>query len=415
MTTLHDLRASLAAHADALDDDGLATRAGAVQVRVRRLRRQRRAALAGGLAAVLVIAGLGAVLRPNAHRGAIQPAGVPATVAVDGFDYHFDHAETSRSGSHRLVVKLPKSTDRRAVMLVGTGLGSGTATLREYDQDVQRLMHDGTEPAFPIGSDADQFTLTLAGTPATAQVSLAVYSRTPGRPVYRRRIENRTLIGDDTDTNVSTLTYTFTSPGGEVGWATTCHAPGVARPKLRLSIDGKGYAEGACDDASIPEDAGSSAWASWHIPAGRHTATMTVVSGRTTAPADLPGAVLSLGAYTVDDRDVLGAPVPAVTEEYGRTYAADRTLFTGSTITPTEPILATMIGSSQGMARLAVTGGGEESGDGDSWDETDAGAGSRPWSVEQVLLPGETYQLHMHYGAKARHDGGILLFRPVTR
>lgn len=74
-TTLDDLRTTLADHAE-IADAGLAVRGAAVNTRVTRVRRRRRAALAGGVAAAVAVVGFGVANVPWRHDDA-QPAQQP--------------------------------------------------------------------------------------------------------------------------------------------------------------------------------------------------------------------------------------------------------------------------------------------------------------------------------------------------
>src|SRR3954464_8613500 len=141
MSTLEELRTELGQRAEALADTGVHARPHAVRARVRAVRRRRVAVRA--VAAVLVLAGGTAAVQTLRQPSEPQPArvvgiAVPQQLSILGFPY----AET---GAHELSAGSALKVDRgsqRAAVLVGNGLGSGSATLFSGDVALARVRGD---------------------------------------------------------------------------------------------------------------------------------------------------------------------------------------------------------------------------------------------------------------------------------
>lgn len=347
MNTLDDLRSSLSRHADeiplALPDR--TDRHASLRGRIRRARNARRAGAAGALAAVVLVAGgvLTAVI-PGRHGSPPVIAGhaLPETVEVYGFGYRLDSATQSHPGARTLVVKLPRVDRDRVVSLVGTGLGSGWATLTTdpSSQDGQAGQQDrivggsAVNLPVPVADQATTLYVKVTGAPRTAQVGLAVYDADGSMPagvsahglVLRRAVGSARLVaGRIGDAGTSKLRFRVKGPLRHMHLSDSCYTD-ARGAWMWVSIDGDGSMEQQCEspaDKVIDVGAGESGSPAHGLGAGWHTITARVMrgSGKAAPPLDPADAQLAVGVYrdgpstTVD-----GMAIPDEREAMGRLW-----------------------------------------------------------------------------------------------
>ena len=349
MNTLDDLRATLAGHADDAVGPTIDPRVHAVHARIARVRRQRRASLAGGLAAVVLIAAgaVGAITLPRHDTPSpalVAGHALPPTVDVYGFGYRLGTTAQSHPGDRRLTLKLPASGKDRVVSLVGTGLGSGSATLNYTENEPPGMDRTSGDSALdlpvPISSAKTSLTVTVTGASKTAQVGLAVYDRTDAMPpgvvgdgaVFRDRVAGKTLLaGAFGKAGQSEVSITVRGPVRNVQMVDFCRAPENAGKKVWIDVSwtGEPYGLGTQCTSGTDEDAGAVGGGSPQggFGPGRHTVTIRTVGGpgRDAKPIDVPGVRIGVAAYRLGAQTrVLGTDIADTVEANGRTWTLDR-------------------------------------------------------------------------------------------
>jgi hypothetical protein len=216
---LSDLRSTLSVHAD-FADAGLTERPGAVQHRVRVVRRRRRTALAGTAAAV-VLAGAGIATlipggadEPDAADRTFGELTAPATMTSLGYTYSFDRLV---SGTDEVTL----ADDIEGPVLVSwADAGDGVLEIVNPQDESASLTSRGDFDDFVVIGGNEERTVRLAG---DGQVALAVYQLSdpaPGRSVeddwglmtFRDDIGSATAVasawGQEGETDV-TLTFAY--------------------------------------------------------------------------------------------------------------------------------------------------------------------------------------------------------------
>lgn len=338
MSTDSDLRQVLAAHARDVEDVPAVTRLGEVHHRVRGVRRRRRTALAGGLAAAVAV--VGAVvwlprLDPAGPAGRRQVAGhtAPSTMTALGYGYAFEGTE-SGSGSASLTLA---ASDRPRLV---SWAGSRDRVRLQSDLDLDA---DGATPDVLTPGSAD-FSDYVYVAPATAArfrvtgpgtVALAVYDLSRVAPgltqhgvTWRDRVAGATRLGAVTgDRGVTDDSVTVVMPTGGVSFAAFC-ADAPAGTGFHVTLSGGSQSWGGCVTTGAPYDglSGSSTVASFQAghgalsPGRRITARITLE--RDGKPVPSSRAVLGLGVYTLPPSGgtVGDADVPQEVEEQGHLW-----------------------------------------------------------------------------------------------
>lgn len=465
MNTVDDLRATLASHADQLTDqlaDGGATaRAAAVQRGVRRVRTQRRAIAAGGLAAVLAIGGTAAVLVPT-RQSAVEPTAplagqvIQRTVVVDGFGYHLGTTAQSAPGATTLHLKLATSDHNRVVALVGSGLGNGRATLfvgngandvdavggrpamHEANNVLDRLATDaGVDRPVTVASAATTLTVTVRDAPVTAQVGLAVYDRDNTLPrgvsadgmVFPASSDGKHLItGTIGKRGEDTVSITFQGPVRNPDLESLC-ATGEKDIWSHLTITGvKGWSGGTCAPRDAIADVDLGVGHAAGVPdggfgPGSHTVTITSVLHRNGSPdrkVDPADLRLALALYVDPSptRRIDGLSWDTRPSWQGRAWRLDRVeryQEGRTTVDATDSPVMLGLTAPHGDHACLVAEGADGFNVQFDCDESDAGASG---FSGLLLVPGTTYTL-----STTRDGGGdkpgtglghVLIYRPVS-
>jgi hypothetical protein len=356
MNGIDELRASLAAHAESVTDAAAVARSASLQARIRHARNQRRGAMAGGLAAAVLAAGglYAAISSPDTrHSSTPEIAGQIAghvlekDVTVGGFHYRLAATEQSEPGQRTFSVRLPKAESGRVVELVGTGLGKGSATLRDGDLDLARVS-DASSLAVPVvvGSDQHDVGVVLRDTTAQAQVGLAIYERddiTPdgvaegnsvgdGTAVFRQRIGASSLQAGAWNIRPDQTVVRFRVKGPLPAWrlADDCAVTGVKKPSdvmLDETVDGKAFGGPGCGTFAQEDlDPGTNAGQPdhWPLGVGWHTIVVRLVDG-SGAPAHVANASFGAAIYSVGGQQrVDGVPMDDQIEANGRDWLLDQ-------------------------------------------------------------------------------------------
>ena len=467
MTTMQthgigDLRASLTTHADAMIQDLPETthvaRGAAVRTRVRRARNQRRAGLAGGVAAALVIAGgvIATATLPHRHASAPQLANhsLQRALRINGFDYVLGTTAQSSRGADQLVITLPAAQRDRYVQLVGSGLGSGDATLVQgrgaarprhgvttYDTGsvLNRVAADSALDApVPLSAERTTLTVRLRHAGPDAVVGLAVYDQSTTMPTggvstatmaFPARVGiSRLITGVIGKVGQDSISITFQGPVRHPDLESLCTTTAKQITGHVTSTGLKGWSGGDCGPLDPVYDVDLGTFHGEAVPSGgygpgTHTVTLTAMRHtphvRKDTPVDLPGTRLALGLY--DDT----SPVRTVDgSDWDTRMLADGRLWQLADVVPYREGIAVdatrgpvMLGFSfAGASDYCLTAAGDH---GDVFDygcdASQVGGPSGRWG--EKLMPGSTYTLTTRSSDHPRRPGSgitsLLIYRPA--
>jgi hypothetical protein len=339
MNTIEDLRTTLAAHAEH-SGDPVALRSGSLHRRIRRIRTQRRGVVATVAAAVVVAASL-VVLMPSLGR--LPVAGLPGEVKALHFTYELADTEMLEVGDdrHQIEVPVPSDDGYWGVVVRGSGLGSGTATVLIDDEPVVRIRGDERSELHPIhAATGEHITVTVTDAPDGGEVALGIYERTSaiagdalshaGR-VFPATYGGARLIGGEFGDPDDTMIYhSFRADGRPIMVAPVCLDP-TGTFEVSYQIDGKDVGGGSCSNDSLhipaPDLAITQLWQPGQLLSpGRHA--VKLVAARrdgSTKPPEGVAIQLGIAVYEAGEQVDLGAmKVDKITEHDGRRWLVDR-------------------------------------------------------------------------------------------
>lgn len=363
MGTIEELKRTLADHAD-LPDDGLPVRATSVAGRVRTVRRQRRAALAGAAAALVAMAGV-LTLLPSDHddpRVAATVVGVdvPEHLTSLGRTYAYDHKVVAESGT--ATVELPASDTPRLLSWATRG----------SDQRVQVSVPGSEDPDGFVSQKADftDFTEVPSGTEWTvrlhgphAPLGIAVYDLaeqadgvTRDGVTFRQQVGDRQLLAAQVGAKgQSEVSVTFTAGTGRhyvSDWCTSSwNGKGHIAAWATVEVDGEESYGGSCARQDGMPDPGATSTDSQDTATGLPArvragdeVTLTLRLGKGPDSHDLLAddqAQLGIAVYEgPSGRQTSVGEVPEVVEHDGHTWRLDG-LQEGSVATG-RPMVVTM-------------------------------------------------------------------------
>ena len=422
MSTLHDLRATLDRHADGLDDTARLERAAAVRGRVRVARRRRAAAT--GVAATVVVAGVGAVASIQAPRApevvapTVVGVAVPEEIAVHDFPYELSGRDPFGGGVDRL--RLDAGDEWRAVSLVGSGLGSGSATLYVDGSAVARVFA-GDPIGVPVPvppSDVDVvLRVDLHDTPAGARAGVATYDATGGlapgvdngTAVFRDTVAgNRLLAAEFSEQGDASATLSFRSGTSTTMVTSYCRTEEKGL-WLQVVLDGDLTSRGACGDSPDPDAFGSS-FSGGDTTDGPHTVEARVTRGD--QGEVVPDAAVELGVAAYESGPtvrVAGIDVTEVVEHAGRTWRLDVDQ-TGVRL-EIEAETDVLVGFVADGRWVQATWRGDLASGATGF--TDVRSGGPATMVDGLLLAGDTYDVELvTEGGEPVVDGTLLVYRP---
>ncbi|HXH76979.1 hypothetical protein [Nocardioides sp.] len=436
MSTLHDLRETLARHAGGLEDTGRHDRATAVRRRARVVRRRRTAATAVA-AAFAVVGGVAGVAtfqapqKPEVAGPNVVGVPVPEEIAIHGFPYDFAGTDSIEDGG--VWLELDSSEEPRAVSLVANGLGSGSATLYLGDTAVARVF-EGDEVGYPVplpaseGAPAPLLRVELHDASTDARTGVAIYEATGelapglshGGVVFRERIAGDRLVAATFNAEGKGRTATVSFGQFPEGWATIAGFCRSDEPGLWFTVeDGTGStSSGMCGDHDGLDARGSSATIRYE-PMSKHTLTAYVTRGRDGPVVEDADVQLGAAAYLAgDSRLVDGIRVDEVVEHAGRTWRLDPQLLMDTnpeavaTLEADTDLLLGFVAEGKGV-RATWEGEFTEGSPGRIYVDSrhgviDSGPGV---FVDGLLLRGDTYDVTL-LAEGGPVDGALLVYRP---
>ena len=433
MSTLDDLRETLGRHAEGLDDTGRHVRAAAVRRRARLARRRRTVATAVAATAVLV-GGAGAVASwPDGRQAdvatpTVVDVAVPEEVSIHGFPYELSDSRALEDAGDTL--RLEASDESRALVLVGTDLGSGSATLYVDDVAVARVFA-GDQVGIPVPlppSDARTAvrvevdrapTAPEASAPAGARTGVAIYDATgdlaPGLANDDRTAVFRSVIAGE-----SLETASFAPPGATRMTTTLARLSSATRttwlcrtdePDLWVHVtSGGNESRGRCGPGSGPDAGVGSSW-SGGADRGLQRVEVTVTRGEDGPVAEDPDLQLGVARYGAGETTrVGGTEVTTVVEHAGRTWRLDTELSQGgSTALRLAADTDLLLGIVAKGREVHATWKGDLSSGSTGYFTARSQAPST--MVDTVLLRGDTYDVELVSEGELE-TGALLVYRP---
>jgi hypothetical protein len=436
MNTIEDLRTTLAAQADVAGDPA-AARSAAVRERVRRVRTRRATAVAAVVAAVVAAAGL-SVLVPGLER--LPVAGLPGKVTAQHFTYELADTEVIEVSADRRQIEVPTPSDdgQWGVVVGGTDLEAGTATVFINGEPVLRIRGDERSALYPIPFHAGgHITVKVDDAAGGGQVSLGLYERTgavagealshAGR-IFPATYGGARLIGGEFgDPDDTVVRYWFRASGRPIVVAPVCLDP-TGTFEVSYQIDGKEVGRGGCSEESLampaPDLAISQLLQTDQLSPGRHAVTLDARrrDGSTGPPEDV-AVLLGIAVYEEGEQVHLGAmDIDKLIEQNGRRWQVDRVIpisktraFSTEVATGDRPALVgfqtcgrtvTAYARSQSLGRRT---------DGSTSTDSTGGCG---YSVGDELLAYDTYDVALEPtkdgpAAEMTFRGALVVYRPV--
>lgn len=413
MSTLDDLRTTLDRHAGDVHDTERYVRPAAVRARIRAVRR-RRAAVVSAVAALVMIgavagfASLGSSPGPEpADNTTVIGVDVPERIELLGVPYRL-------TGSEPMDVSFAWGDWKpHAVILVASGLGTGTATLFAQGEPVARLRAgERVAPAVLVEGAANLY-VRFDGAGSHAKAGIAIYTATgeqasgvtDGVAVFRDRVAAGQLLDAAfSDGTSAAATIRFNERLDRVRIAEYCRTddPGLW---VNVAVDGERFLYGECGRESDPDP--GTGGATWDVPtSGWHTAEVYVTRGEDGPRVPDADAVVGLGAYPVvrtDDGDA------ATLEQDGRTWLLERVV-DADRVTIDTSGGDRLLGYTGRRGQVWVTWRGalDDGRSGTSSTSAGLGAGS---ATAGVLLAGDSYDVRLHTRGEGA-SGRILVYRP---
>ncbi|GGO76390.1 hypothetical protein [Nocardioides deserti] len=425
MSTLDDLRETLLAHREDVDDTGAHLRSAAVHQRVRAVRR-RRTAVASVAAVVVLVGGVAGVsgLRldptPDVAGPVVLGLDVPQELRLDGFPYELVDADGVAPGER---VDLPDDQEQRAVTLVARDLGEGTATLLADGEPVARVLDDGLSAPSLVHGPA-RLQVRLDGADESTRVSVALYAATgglapgvtDGTAVFRDEVAGEPLLaGAFSEPGVAEVELSVTGALGDLRFTDHCRGVGDDAV-LHVEVDGEGWSSGGCDDG--PDAGRGGTWAHTDDRPAEHTVRAWVTDGPDGPLVESADVVVGVAAYERRPAEVqaLGEDVAEVVEHDGRRWELDEVRrqpepgepFT-TQVEADEDVLLGLV--SQGdRVHLRWSGGRDR---GESTRYTGEGSVGPGTGVDTLLLAGERYDVAVLSDGDAPFRAAVLVYRPL--
>lgn len=397
MNTIHDLRGTLAEHAE-IHDVEIGTRPSAIARRVRVVRRRR---LAGVGAAVAVVLAAAAGLTLPHIGGNTSPAArvlgvaVPTTLTSTGYTYGYDSSVTSGDGTAATVTVDPGSTpvlvswateDADQRVSVSTPFTDFTSTMDDFTDFV--VVPEGAGPTKVKVSGAGPTALAVYHLDATPPAGVTTDGIT-----FRQDVPGRELVGARIGAEgANRITFDVTVPqdGSGLEFAKLCTATkGTMNAQheawLAITVDGKPAWETGCSAGSTFDPGGliSSGPETGYRPGQHLTLGLTLLDRPHGQLLQDSHARIGYAAYAVTTPEQTfpgGLSLPTVAESDGHTW---RLVKSGSGVTRgSAPWSLTTPASAQ---RLMI------------WYAVDGGPGS---SSAQAMIDGKDTESSLEIGPR---------------
>lgn len=417
MSTLHELRTTLEQHADNLHDTERVDRAATVRQRVRVVRRRRiTTVVLAAVVAIVAVAGLAGALR-TPHE--VQPADrllgvdVPGEIEVLDVPYALDDRHELTDDPR---LRLGDAGHDRALLLVATGLGSGTATLYADGEAVARVRADDPLAApVTIGDTEADLRVRLDGTDGAARAGVAVYEATGelppgvsnGTAVFREQVAgNRLLDAGFLEPGESAIVLQTQGALRDLRFTFYCVAPDDIWVTLAIA-DNEAAGTGCGNHTGLDAGTGTSVVIDQQPahPDGsavRVYLTEGALGAQLTSPDDM---VLGAAVYerSVADQQVLDDRVDTRVEFAGRTWVLDEVVGGSAAVdTADGDVLLGLVTDGSGQ-RVSWAGSLDRGGSA----TMTTNAGGTNSLLAGVLLAGDRYDVRTT-GGEAR----LLLYRP---
>jgi hypothetical protein len=365
--------------------------------------------LVGGLAAVGSLRSSGT---DSVVPASVVGIDVPREVALLGFPYELDDTRTL-AGDDRLELD-----EGQAVTLVGTELGSGSATLLRDGQPVARVRTGDPQSApLPIGGP-ETLRVRLDGAPDGARAGVAVYEATGelapgvdnGQAVFRESYAGQPLLGAAFSAPGESSVELTADGAGLMRFVGYCDGPDDLF--LTVEVDGEPALALGCGGARRDATAGTSGT----VPGlgdGPHEVSAFLTHDGEGQAVEADDVTLGLGVYReVYAAEQMGQGVPAQVEYAGRTWRFDHG--SGRSTGLTEPVVWSPDASESDQLLAYVVRGRMV---GISW-KGDLGRGggdtvdadSTVSGIAGVLVGGDSYQVTVDGDGSAR--SALLVYRP---
>jgi hypothetical protein len=417
MSTLDDLRSTLARHADDVDDTERFTRAAAVNDRVRAVRLRRVVVAAAAVVVVLATAAGAVGLLGNPHR--VEPANrlgnvdVPAEVQLSERTFALDEVRAVEPGVETTLPRAGVVPDA-AVSLVGTGLGSGRATLVMGTGQVARLSgHLDHSPAIPYNLEPT-ITIEVVGAPAGAKVGIAVYratGTTTEHGVFQRRSGVTELAATAlSDPGESSAELTVRAAANQVTLAAYCSSD-AEDLQVNVTVDGAEESGEPCSQARVDHGYSGGMALGPGVHAREHTVRVYLTRTSDDKEVSVPGVVVGVGAYLPGPGpDPVGVHVATTVEWFGRTWTLEKFVTSDHAGAMTSATIST--GEQERLLRLVSTGSAKATWTGRLGTTVSARLGARSGDAyNPLLLPGDTYDVEVTPGSGT--EVAILVYRPA--
>lgn len=368
MTSIEELKDTLAARGQGLRDEHLAERAAAVHGRVRTVQRRRQGGLAAAaaLAVVGVVAGAGLIAlprdaEPDVTARALAGRVAPAKIVADGFTYDFDRGiqgtgelslSVAATDQPRLVTWGSSAVDRLTVVLPAPG-DSDPGSAVEHSVPGGSF---GDYEFIPPGVGLD---VTLREAERGGRLGLALYtlSTTPPAGVskagitYREQVTGGQLLGAAIgDEGQDRVTFEITVPTtGGLRFADFCSSE-AATGFLQILAGETTVGGGTCSGFVVGVDPGGAGGATYYLTDGApsslvrgETVTMTARVQRgpkdERPPLEAFTGRIGLGVYhqATEASDMLPAQVSANGHVWNRVTVRTGTLGDGGVQVPAHP------------------------------------------------------------------------------
>ncbi|MFC6342852.1 hypothetical protein ACFP8W_12765, partial [Nocardioides hankookensis] len=382
------------------------------------------------VAAVAVLAAV-ATVGPLGGSQQVEPAGptvigidVPQAATISGFPYAVSDTEVFPSARPRLT--LDETDSERAVSLVASDLGDGSATLWADGEAIARARGDQQVTA-PVPTGATTLQVRFDGIGDGAQAGIAVYDATgeladgvsnaDGTAVFRDDVAGDELLASGfSEPRSSEVSVDFTAAFSDVRFSEYCTTDERGL-WINVEIDDQGPISGPCRDDDY-RDPGTSSSSFEGDRVRGHVVRAYLTRGADGPEVTSDSAVVGVAVYRQSPRAqlVLGMRVEQQVEYAGRTWVLDRL---EDQPAGSRDAVRTTVDTADGDRLLGLVGRGASVGarwSGRLADGTSSFLGATTGaasSIGGVLLAGDRYDVTLDSEDGSDFQGVLLVYRPL--